>query len=78
MYGCSIDAVREIVPQRRATRIPGAPMALRSPPPAALARSLAAVAQAPDLATHPTPLDAFGFYDLDDEPDGHRAGGGRR
>jgi chemotaxis signal transduction protein len=25
MYGCSIDAVREIVPQRRATRIPGAP-----------------------------------------------------
>jgi purine-binding chemotaxis protein CheW len=25
MLGCSIDAVREIVPQRRATRIPGAP-----------------------------------------------------
>jgi chemotaxis signal transduction protein len=25
MFGCSIDAVREIVPQRRATRIPGAP-----------------------------------------------------
>ena len=25
MFGCSIDAVREIVPQRRATRLPGAP-----------------------------------------------------
>ena len=24
-YGCGIDAVREIVPQRRATRLPGAP-----------------------------------------------------
>jgi purine-binding chemotaxis protein CheW len=28
MFGCSIDAVREIVPQRRATRIPGAPPAV--------------------------------------------------
>jgi two-component system chemotaxis response regulator CheV len=25
MFGCGIDAVREIVPQRRATRLPGAP-----------------------------------------------------
>lgn len=25
MFGCSIDAVREIVPHRRATRLPGAP-----------------------------------------------------
>ncbi len=24
-FGCGIDAVREIVPQRRATRLPGAP-----------------------------------------------------
>jgi purine-binding chemotaxis protein CheW len=24
-FGCAIDAVREIVPQRRATRLPGAP-----------------------------------------------------
>ena len=29
MFGCSIDAVREIVPQRRATRIPGAPPAVQ-------------------------------------------------
>jgi purine-binding chemotaxis protein CheW len=25
MYGCDIDAVREIIPYRRATRLPGAP-----------------------------------------------------
>jgi purine-binding chemotaxis protein CheW len=25
LFGCGIDAVREIVPQRRATRLPGAP-----------------------------------------------------
>lgn len=25
MYGCDLEAVREIVPQRRATRLPGAP-----------------------------------------------------
>lgn len=25
MFGCGIDAVREIVPNRRATRLPGAP-----------------------------------------------------
>jgi chemotaxis signal transduction protein len=25
MFGCGIDTVREIVPQRRATRLPGAP-----------------------------------------------------
>jgi purine-binding chemotaxis protein CheW len=28
-FGCGIDAVREIIPQRRATRLPGAPPALR-------------------------------------------------
>jgi purine-binding chemotaxis protein CheW len=28
-FGCSIDVVREIIPQRRATRIPGAPAAVR-------------------------------------------------
>jgi purine-binding chemotaxis protein CheW len=25
MFGCGIDVVREIIPQRRATRLPGAP-----------------------------------------------------
>ena len=25
MYGCDIEAVREIIPYRRATRLPGAP-----------------------------------------------------
>jgi chemotaxis signal transduction protein len=29
MFGCGIDAVREIVPQRRATRLPGAPPAIQ-------------------------------------------------
>ncbi|MFN2565679.1 MAG: chemotaxis protein CheW [Gemmatimonadaceae bacterium] len=29
MFGCSIDAVREIVPQRRATRLPGAPPSIQ-------------------------------------------------
>jgi chemotaxis signal transduction protein len=29
MFGCSIDAVREIVPLRPATRLPGAPPAVR-------------------------------------------------
>jgi purine-binding chemotaxis protein CheW len=28
-FGCGIDAVREIVPQRRATRLPGAPPAVQ-------------------------------------------------
>jgi purine-binding chemotaxis protein CheW len=28
-FGCGIDAVREIVPQRRATRLPGAPSAVQ-------------------------------------------------
>jgi purine-binding chemotaxis protein CheW len=28
-FGCRIDAVREIVPQRRATRLPGAPPAVQ-------------------------------------------------
>jgi purine-binding chemotaxis protein CheW len=28
-FGCSIDAVREIVPHRRATRLPGAPPAVQ-------------------------------------------------
>ena len=28
-YGCGIDAVREIVPQRRATRLPGAPPSIQ-------------------------------------------------
>jgi purine-binding chemotaxis protein CheW len=28
-FGCGIDAVREIIPQRRATRLPGAPPAVR-------------------------------------------------
>jgi purine-binding chemotaxis protein CheW len=29
MFGCGIDAVREIVPQRRATRLPGAPASVQ-------------------------------------------------
>lgn len=29
MFGCGIDAVREIVPNRRATRLPGAPPAVQ-------------------------------------------------
>jgi purine-binding chemotaxis protein CheW len=29
MFGCPIGAVREIVPQRRATRLPGAPPAVQ-------------------------------------------------
>jgi purine-binding chemotaxis protein CheW len=29
MFGCPISAVREIVPQRRATRLPGAPPAVQ-------------------------------------------------
>jgi chemotaxis signal transduction protein len=29
MFGCSVDAVREIVPQRRATRLPGAAPAVQ-------------------------------------------------
>jgi purine-binding chemotaxis protein CheW len=28
-FGCAIDAVREIIPQRRATRLPGAPPAVQ-------------------------------------------------
>jgi purine-binding chemotaxis protein CheW len=28
-FGCSLDAVREIIPQRRATRLPGAPAAVQ-------------------------------------------------
>jgi purine-binding chemotaxis protein CheW len=28
-FGCGIDAVREIVPQRRATRLPGAPASVQ-------------------------------------------------
>jgi purine-binding chemotaxis protein CheW len=28
-FGCGIDAVREIVPQRRATRLPGAPSSVQ-------------------------------------------------
>jgi purine-binding chemotaxis protein CheW len=28
-FGCGIDAVREIIPQRRATRLPGAPPAVQ-------------------------------------------------
>ena len=40
----------------------GAAMDLRSPLPPDLTRSLAAAANAPELADHPDPLDYFGFY----------------
>jgi 23S rRNA pseudouridine1911/1915/1917 synthase len=38
---------------------------VRSPLPADLRVSLAAVAEQDDLPSHPDPLDDFGFYDLD-------------
>ena len=46
--------------------VTGAPVDLRSPLPPDLKRSLAAVAGSPELLDHPNPLDAFGFYQLDD------------
>lgn len=44
---------------------------LRSPLPLDLKQSLAALSGMPELATHPDPLDAFGFYTLTDS--GHPA-----
>jgi 23S rRNA pseudouridine1911/1915/1917 synthase len=49
--------------------VTGERMDLRSPLPADLRRSLAAVAEAPELADHPNPLDHFGFFELDDPVD---------
>ena len=45
--------------------VTGAPVELRSPLPADLARTLATVAGREELATHSDPLDDFGFYRLD-------------
>lgn len=45
--------------------VTGAPIDLRSPLPADLARSLAAAAGSDELLSHPDPLDVFGFYRLD-------------
>ena len=42
--------------------VTGAPMDLRAPLPPDLRQSLAAAAGMPELATHPDPLDFFGFY----------------
>jgi len=47
--------------------ITGERMDLRAPLPAELARSLAAAAAMPELATHPDPLGSLGFFD---DPDG--------
>jgi len=46
--------------------ITGEELDLRQPLPPELATSLAAAAAMPELATHPDPLDVFGFYR--DEP----------
>lgn len=46
--------------------VTGAPLDLRAPLPADLCTSMAAIAGMPELATHPDPLDVFGFYDGDD------------
>ena len=46
--------------------VTGEPLDLRSPLPADLRTSIAAIAGMPELATHPDPLDAFGFYDGDE------------
>lgn len=43
----------------------GAPMEFRSPLPDELRRSLATVAEMPELEHHPDPLDYFGFYRVD-------------
>jgi len=61
--------------------VTGALVDLRSPLPPDLKRSLTAVAHAPELLDHPNPLDAFGFYQLDDgehhEPRGESRGARR-
>jgi len=41
---------------------------LRSPLPADLKTSLAALSEMPEMATHPDPLDAFGFYNAPEAP----------
>jgi 23S rRNA pseudouridine1911/1915/1917 synthase len=49
--------------------VTGAALDLRAPLPPDLRDSIAALAGMPELATHPDPLDAFGFYDNDHLPD---------
>ena len=46
--------------------VTSAPLDLRAPLPEDLRLSIAAIAGMPELATHPDPLDAFGFYDGDE------------
>jgi hypothetical protein len=49
--------------------ITGAPVELRSPLPEELRRSLLALSGDPALATHPDPLDAYGFFIVPRDPD---------
>lgn len=53
--------------------VTGAALDLRSSLPDDLRRSLAVVGLLPELATHPDPLDAFGFYDTDELLPGQHA-----
>jgi 23S rRNA pseudouridine1911/1915/1917 synthase len=46
--------------------VTSAPLDLRAPLPDDLRTSIAAIAGMPELATHPDPLDVFGFYDGDE------------
>jgi 23S rRNA pseudouridine1911/1915/1917 synthase len=55
--------------------VSGALVDLRSPLPADLRQSLAAVSDMPELATHTDPLDAFGFYHTDESPESRGAAG---
>ena len=48
--------------------ITGEPLDLRSPLPDDLKKSLAAVSDMTELASHPDPLDVFGFYNITDGP----------
>jgi 23S rRNA pseudouridine1911/1915/1917 synthase len=50
--------------------VTGALLDLRAPLPADLRASIAVIADMPELATHPDPLDAFGFYDGDESAPG--------
>jgi 23S rRNA pseudouridine1911/1915/1917 synthase len=55
--------------------VSGAVIDLRSPLPADLRQSLAALSDQPELATHQDPLDVFGFYRTDESaPDAGAAG----
>jgi 23S rRNA pseudouridine1911/1915/1917 synthase len=52
--------------------VTGVPVDLRSPLPDDLRHSLSVVSHMPELATHPDPLDVFGFYHTDEVLPGHQ------